>query len=211
MTKQQSGAYQDLFVANMMENREGYFVDIGSAHAINSNNTIYLEKNLKWSGLCIEIDSRFNSSYSQRNCHYINDNALTIDYSSIFDSLNVVKHFDYLSLDIDELSINVLLLFPFDLFKPKIITVEHDAYLHGDKYRRRQRELLISQGYHLICKDVLVEQSHDFAPKTTIEPFEDWWILPEFFDDNLIVSAQSDREYGSDIVNKLYTYHNQNK
>ena len=121
-----SGANQDEFVANILNfNEKGYFLDIGSAHYKDSNNTVFFES-LKWEGICVEFDKKYNDGYYNRKCYYINQDALNIEYEKLFIEKNTPKIIDYLSLDIDTLSYDALIKLPFDEYKFKIITIEHD-------------------------------------------------------------------------------------
>ncbi len=46
---------QDKFIAELFSNKKnGIFIDIGAYDGVNLSNTFYLEKNLYWSGICIE-------------------------------------------------------------------------------------------------------------------------------------------------------------
>ena len=167
----QASAYQDRFVANLLKfKRDGFYLDIGSCHAESCNNT-YCFEGLGWKGICIEMDSAHNESYTKRTCKYINADATKIDYSKLLE--NAPKMIDYLSLDIDALSTTVLEMIPFNDYSFKVITIEHDFYINGDKYRSRQRKILKENGYILLCADVLVPLSHDTKPNWS---FEDWWI-----------------------------------
>jgi hypothetical protein len=199
-----SAQFQDKFISNIFEyKQQGCFIDIGSADAILCNNTYLLESEYDWNGICIEFDSKYNKSYESRKCNFLNQDATDISYDELFREYNIPYIIDYLSLDIDELSYKVLNILPFDKYKFKVITIEHDYYLHGDKYRNEQRKILNNNGYMLLCEDVLVEQSGSNPPKTTFEPFEDWWIKPEFFSENMINKIKCTGEYPSDIILKF--------
>lgn len=169
----QSQASQDKFVANILKfKRNGFYLDIGSCHAVSTNNT-YAFEDLGWKGICIEMDPQHNDSYAQRNCKFINADATKIDYEKLLTENNAPGVIDYLSLDIDELSTTVLKCLPLDKYIFSVVTIEHDYYIHGGKYRDRQREILSDAGYILVCPDVLVPLSHDTKPNCS---FEDWWI-----------------------------------
>jgi hypothetical protein len=173
--KYQSQASQDKFVAKILNfKRDGFYLDIGSCDAVSCNNTLAFE-DLNWEGVCVEIDEQHAESYKQRTCHYIKDDALKVNYASLLQALNFPKRIDYLSLDIDGLSTQVLKLLPFDDYEFSVITIEHDAYIHGDKYRAEQREFLNSKGYILFCANVLVPVSDDTKEGSD---FEDWWVNP---------------------------------
>ena len=65
-----SQAGQDQWILEKTNSkRRGYFVDIGAYDGINYSNTLYLEKNLNWSGICIEPDVKtYESLIINRNC-----------------------------------------------------------------------------------------------------------------------------------------------
>jgi hypothetical protein len=79
-------AEQDKFVLNVLKNKKnGYFLEIGSNHPIDINNSYLLEKNYNWKGIMVEYDSKFLSLYKQHrpnSIHVIND-ATKVDYNKI--------------------------------------------------------------------------------------------------------------------------------
>jgi hypothetical protein len=196
-----SDAKQDQFVANILDfKKDGYCVDIGSCHSIISNNTFYFQS-LDWTSVSVEIESGYNDSYSSRKSGvHLNENALEVNYKEIFEEYEFPKSIDYLSLDVDALSLNVLRILPFDDYHFKVITIEHDGYLYGDKYREQQRNILSSHGYLLLCGNVYVEQP-GYEGKEC--PFEDWWIYPSEFDQELIDKIKSENEYPSKIISRF--------
>lgn len=197
----QADAKQDQFAANMVGfKKNGFYLDIGSCHSMISNNTFFFES-LDWKGICVEINSEFNESYNNRkDCTYLNQDATQIDYNSLFEKNNFPKVIDYLSLDVDTLSLTVLDKLPLDKYRFRVITIEHDAYLYGDEYRGKQREMLEQNGYLLICSNVFVQQHGWTRPNCD---FEDWWIDPNEFSQELIEMIKSESEYPSDIINKF--------
>lgn len=196
-----SDAKQDQFVANILNfKKDGYCVDIGSCNSITSNNSYYFQ-NDDWTSISVEIESLYNESYSSRkNGVHLNENALGIDYKKQFEEYEFPKSIDYLSLDVDTLSLDVLKLLPLDEYRFKVITIEHDGYLYGDKYREPQRGILNSHGYLLLCSNVYVEQP-GYEGKEF--PFEDWWIDPSEFDNDLIERLKCDSTLPSVIISKF--------
>lgn len=169
----QSQASQDKFVAKILNyKRDGYYLDIGSCDAVSTNNS-YAFESLGWKGICIEFDSSHNDSYKARNCKHINDDATKIDYIRLLEENNAPIMIDYLSLDIDALSTEVLKKLPLDKYIFSVITIEHDQYIHGGIFRDEQRRILTDAGYVLYCGDVLVPLQSDTKPDTS---FEDWWL-----------------------------------
>jgi hypothetical protein len=201
MSQFYSDAKQDQFVANILNfKKDGYCVDIGSCHSIISNNTYYFQS-LGWTSISVEIESGYNDSYSTRKQGvHLNENALEIDYKSVFEEYVFPKSIDYLSLDVDTVSLNVLRVLPLDEYRFKVITIEHDGYLYGDKYREQQRGLLQSHGYLLLCSNVYVEQP-GYEGKEF--PFEDWWIDPSEFSEELIEKIKCDNTLPSVIIFKF--------
>jgi len=201
MTQFYSDAKQDQFAANILKfKKDGYCVDIGSCHSVISNNTYYFQ-GLDWTSISIEIERGYNESYSTRtNGVHLNKNALEVNYKETFEEYEFPKSIDYLSLDVDTLSLDVLRILPLDEYRFKVITIEHDGYLYGDKYRDQQRNLLNSYGYLLVCSNVYVEQP-GYEGKEC--PFEDWWIDPSEFDSDLIEKIKCDNTLPSVIISKF--------
>ena len=168
---------QDLF-AMAIAGSNGIFVDIGSADPTHNNNTYLLEKN-GWKGICVEYNSEHNHKYSSRqNSSYINFDATLLNYKEIFTRLEYPPTIDYLSLDVDENTNSMFRVIPFDDYKFRCITIEHDAYLAGPAPREFQRYVLTQRGYFLLFGNIFVEGLSDHGPN---EAFEDWWVHPAFF------------------------------
>ena len=45
---------QDQWVADVLGNRAGYFLDFGAFDGVTISNTLYLERSLGWTGICVE-------------------------------------------------------------------------------------------------------------------------------------------------------------
>lgn len=169
-----SQAQQDLFVlkqTNFLKN--GLFVDIAAAHAIEINNTYILEKNYNWDGISIEIDSKYNESWKERKTKYLNLDAFSVDYKKIFDELlkkhnKKFKHLNYLSLDLEppELTNKLLHFLPLNEFTFDVITYEHDSYRVGEKYKNDAKCYLTNLGYSLVSENIMNEGL----------VFEDWYV-----------------------------------
>jgi hypothetical protein len=195
-----SDAQQDEFAIRINNGKNnGFYLDIGSCGAYSSNNTALFEA-YSWNGICVELDKNYASSYSTRSCTLIIADALKLNYSSIFNQCNAPNSIDYLSLDVDQASVDVLKILPHDLYRFKVITIEHDAYLYGDKYRGEQRKILSELGYHLLCSNVYVQQP-GFERKECA--FEDWWIDPVHVDLTKFLKIQCDGKYPIDIINSF--------
>ena len=85
-----SQACQDVFVTYMLKYKEcGSFVEIGSNHPINGNNTYVLETKFGWKGLMVEYDTQYGELYMNErpnSIHQLKD-ARLVDYRGILDKL----------------------------------------------------------------------------------------------------------------------------
>lgn len=196
-----SDAKQDQFVANILDfKKDGYCVDIGSCHSIISNNT-YFFQSLDWTSISVEIEHGYNETYSTRKKGvHLNENALEVNYKEVFEEYEFPKVIDYLSLDVDTLSLDVLKVLPFDEYTFRVITIEHDGYIYGDTYREQQRKILTEHGYLLLCSNVYVEQS-GYEGKEC--PFEDWWVYPSEFSKKLTKKIKCENTLPSEIIKKF--------
>ena len=176
-----------------MSKTNGTYLEIGSGDPIYGNNTYLLEKDFKWKGLSIDINDFYKKKFIEKRLNnFICENALNINYSELL--LNNKEIFkdniiDYLQIDCDpcENSYEILLKIPFDKYKFKIITFEHDYYNDKNKIiRQKSRDYLLNKGYQLIAGNI--------SPNDFNNPFEDWWINPKLINinENLI---DIDKEY----------------
>jgi hypothetical protein len=170
-----SQASQDEFVYTLLypilgKHDAGYYLEIGAGEPTYFNNSNFFENSLDWTGVSIDILEKLVEPWNltRRNPLLIED-ATQADYASILQSFPQV--IDYLSLDIDGYYDIVLKQIPFNDHIFKVITIEHDAYRYGDIFRKKERTILSSLGYLLLCPNV------SFSGLT----FEDWWIHPSAF------------------------------
>lgn len=192
---------QDEFVANLLKfKRDGYYVDIGSCASTGSNNSYFFESQLNWKGICIEKNPIFNDSYKERSCRYVNQDALTIDYEKMFKEENMPLSIDYLSLDIDEASVDALRKLPLKKYRFKVITIEHDSHVHGDLYKKPQREILIKNGYFLLCSEVLNQSGINIGQE---HGWEDWYCDPAYFNPEELDHLISHRLSTEQIMQKF--------
>jgi len=154
---------QDRFVTEVLNNKlNGYFVDIGAGHPKEINNTFYLEKKLGWNGLSIDMgpENEFchieagttkheflNLWETTRSSEFVCGNALKLDYEKLFDERSVPETIDYLSIDLEpaDITYECLLKIPFEKYKFKIVTFEHDLYRDPEnniKYLNGARDFL---------------------------------------------------------------------
>lgn len=195
MDKYNGQANQDRFVLNMLNKKyNGYFLEIGSNHPINYNNSYILEKSYQWKGILVEYDESFLPLYKQfrPNSYPIIGNAITVDYKKILEELQYPKNMDYLQIDLDvdnRSTLDTLLNLNntiFDEYKFATITFEHDIY-RGDFFNTKEisRKIFKDRGYILLFPDVKVFWLGNF------QPFEDWYVHPDLVDMKLINKIMS--------------------
>lgn len=192
----QSG--QDKWVIETLNKKDGFFVDVGAYDGIQTSNTFALEL-MGWNGICIEANPDvFMQLEKNRKCTVI-DQAVTncaglVLFSGDRINLNsgakvwgntldkmlktweAPKVIDYLSIDIEGHEYTSLKDFPFDQYKFKLITIEHNLYCDGPKNKELLFNLLSSKGYERVKEDV---KCLDTNPLYYMQPYEDWYKLRE--------------------------------
>jgi hypothetical protein len=181
-----SQSYQDYFVLSVLKHKQnGYFVEIGTNHPSENNNTCILHKHYNYKGLMVEYVRDFEHLYREQrpSCNYIIGDARNIPYKQFLDENQYPKNIDYLQIDLDvdnKSTLDTLELFDntvFDTYKFATVTFEHDIY-RGDYFNTRQksREIFLRRGYILLFANVSVFwQGADC-------PYEDWYVHPELVD-----------------------------
>jgi len=174
-----SQVYQDLFILSVLKGkRNGTFLEVGGAGPGKGNNTTLLEYKFDWKGVSIEYDEKFINEYraARPKTTLLHQDALKTDYSHLLKTHFTNNVIDYLQLDIEPASntYKCLLKIPFDEYKFRVITYEHDYYADISRsYREKSRDYLRSKGYILVVNDVSPDG---------ICTFEDWWIHPDLVD-----------------------------
>jgi len=91
---------------------------------------------------------------------------------NILNEFNAPSIIDYLSLDVEGQEYNILKTFPFDKYKFRCITVEHNAPHIGPKQQILIRELLENNGYKF-------EKGNDDVNNWKHGPIDDFYIFPD--------------------------------
>lgn len=191
---------QDRFALELI-GPSGYFLDLGAgwdAVTLNSN-TLLLEE-MGWDGISVEGDPthaerrKSKCIRSKVVCTYIPQTTI----KEILDSNNAPKVIDYVSIDIDPVSIDALNNFPFDEYEFKVMTFEHDIYRAGPEQKNQAYELLTSKGYVRLCNNVNVPESMGLGLY-----FEDWWVNPKYFSQEFIERNTFDGQLGTYITSNI--------
>lgn len=170
---------QGLFAYLMNERKEaGTYIDVGCRDPYRTNNTWFLEKTLGWTGISIDIVD-YSSTWMDRTSTFVQMDALTGDFDSLYKKHEIPTVVDYLTHDLEGNGDRYkgLIRMPFDDHEYKVITIEHDAYRGYDLTERQpQREFLQKRGYLLVAADV---RSHAGDVQ------EDWWVHPNHISSDL--------------------------
>jgi len=180
--KNYSQALQDIFVLSILDGKEnGTYIEIGSAGPFSGNNTALLETDFNWRGFSLDIDSEAVEKFNaERKNKCILLDATKANFNTLIHEYKLGDTIDYLQLDIDpsEITYNVLTAIPFNKYKFRVITYEHDYYVDPSLgYRERSRVFLKSKGYKLVVSDIAPDNNSSF---------EDWWVHPDLVDPKIL-------------------------
>ena len=198
MRKGFSQAGQDLFVLEILDDKRfGTFLEVGSQDPIALSNTFLLESEYGWTGIGVEISRKFANKYNRvRLSKCIRADATKIDYLELVESYNLPKVIDYLSLDIEPglNTLKALISIPFDSYKFRVITFEHDFYANklNNQVRSFSRSILESLGYVLVVEDVMMAGNI----------FEDWWVNPNYVSKEKIARFKNKEIEGLNVATK---------
>lgn len=173
-----SQVLQDMFVLSMLQGKKnGTYLEIGGGKPFHGNNTALLEQTFNWNGVSLELNPKLVEEYrDNRKNKILQVNALEVDYSELLAALSQEGIVDYLQVDCEpsKVTYEIMTKIPFDQFKFRVITYEHDHYVDmTGSFRQKSRDFLLDKGYQLVVNDV----SPDGA-----STFEDWWVHPDLVD-----------------------------
>jgi FkbM family methyltransferase len=158
---------QDKFVTDVLkEKTNGTFLDIGCHHYKNISNTYYLEKELGWTGIGIDVECRFEQDWidNRPNSKFVCADATTIDYNQLLSENNMPEVIDYLTIDLEPPITTFRALE--ELFKTnykfRVITFETDYYRErlgwtSEPTREMSRKLFQERGYILVKEESEVD------------------------------------------------------
>ena len=198
-------ANQDKFVVNILKDKmNGFFLEIGSNHPIQINNTYILEKNYNYKGIMIEYNEEYLPLYKiyRPNSYHIINDATKINYKEVFNNNNVPFNIDYLQIDLEVSNGSTLRTLEklneevFDKYKFATITFEHDIYATNfNDTRAKSREIFNKNGYICVFKDISNDKN----------PYEDWYVHPELVDMNYITILQekNNKNYKQSVISYI--------
>jgi hypothetical protein len=173
--KNYSKHFQDLFVLSLLNGKQnGTYLEIGSGDPFIHNNTALLETEFDWKGISVDNQGAlcYNFKEKRKNTIICAD-ATEIGWLDLFDKHCMEPVIDYLQIDCDEVSIDILENIPFKQYGFRVITFEHDKYRLGDEIKNKAREILTQYGYIPLVNDVAFKEDC---------PYEDWYVHPGLVD-----------------------------
>ena len=200
-------AEQDKFVLNILkEKKSGFFVEIGSNHPININNTYILETKYQWKGIMIEYEKKYLPLYKQHrpnSAHIIYD-ATQLDYKKMFEAINVPLEADYLQVDLEAYNGSTMKTLQkldneiFDKYKFATVTFENDiCHTNIGNLREVSRNIFKNRGYVCVFQDI-----HNREPQYV---YEDWYVHPDLVDMNYVnqlINNNSEKYVDNPITQK---------
>ena len=189
------------------------FLDIGCRDPKEGSNSLLLEQN-GWQGLCVDIDDHCQAFEEKRKTPFFKVDSTGEEFISILLKHFPKRHIDYISLDVDEASLQTLENLLKNNFNCSFMTFEHDYHYvlsnarvlchkknaswdyqgtdrkkeHIESCKFKSKSLLEKKGYKLLFENVC------FYEKTTNQwphPWEDWWINPALFDHKYLTYLES--------------------
>ena len=188
---------QDKWVCEALSyKRDGFFLDIGANNGVFFSNTLYLEKELGWSGVCIEPGLfPYRKLIKNRKCvcvrYFITDKNEIINFKEfhyghgsiqgiqkvegirldkLLPMLNCPEKIDYVSLDVEGVEDKVLSGFPFDKYQVSLWTIEHNLTQTGPELKNKIKEIMEKNDYRIVVEDL---QHNNIS-------FEDWYVHKSF-------------------------------
>jgi hypothetical protein len=193
---------QDEFIANLFDFKKGgTFLDISCWQPIVASNSYTLENQFDWSGFCFDLlnaESMFQWS-SHRTSKFAQMDASSTELTSYlkneFPNGAVI---DYVSLDVDGLATVKALERVVDAgIRFKAATFEHEYYLYNEKYRDMSRSIMKDLGLVPLFSDIKCHTVNLVSPDkiNDTESFEDWFIDPKYFGEDILTIQASDLYY----------------
>jgi hypothetical protein len=173
---------QDIFVLSMLNGlHNGTYLELGAGWPEHVSNTALLERQFGWSGVSLDyVDDYPEMWRAAGRKSFVQGNGQTVDFGQLLRTMPAV--IDYLSVDCDPgaITFEILQRVPFDQYKFKIITFEHENHCEGPAIKIASRKFLLDLGYVLVANNI---SAHGIACD-----YEDWYAHPDLIDAERIQS-----------------------
>ena len=167
---------QDIWVLSMLDGlHNGTYLDIGAGWPEHISNTALLELQFGWHGVSLDYQDVYPDMWqAAARKSFVKGNGQTINFDQLLSNMPPI--IDYLSIDCDpgRITFEILQRIPWDRYKFRLITFEHECYSEGPVIKDASRKFLQSQGYKLVVNNI----SH----MGVAIDYEDWWAHPDLVD-----------------------------
>ena len=198
----QSQARQDDFVVSVLGGKKGgCWLELGGNHPITISNTYYLEKELGWSGITVEMDPKWHPLYQQYrpNMFAVIADATSVNYLEQIRNLKMPHDIDYLQIDLEPsnrsplTALEILDRTVMGEYHFNVVTFEHDIYTgnHFDT-RNKSRDIFARRSYIRLFSNVYCNQTH--------WPFEDWYCFPTVLSHATANKIKADLRYSDEGI-----------
>jgi hypothetical protein len=167
---------QDIWVLSMLDGLcNGTYLEIGAGWPEHISNTALLELDFGWHGVSLDYQDVYPDMWlAAGRKSFVKGNGQTVDFNMLLADMPPV--IDYLSVDCDPgwRSFEILQRIPWEQYKFRLITFEHDCHAEGPAIKNVSREFLWSQGYQLVANNI--------SENGIAIDYEDWWAHPDLVD-----------------------------
>jgi len=198
ITHNYSQADQDIWVLSMLDGlHNGTYLDIGAGWPEYINNTALLELQFGWCGVSLDYQDVYPDMWAAAGRKsFVKGNGQTVDFDQLLSNMPSV--IDYLSIDCDPgfRTFDILQRVPWDRYKFRLITFEHECYAEGPEIKHASRDFLWSHGYELVANNI--------SDQGIACDYEDWWAHPDLVDSDRLRLYQSVDDTVKDYQRYLY-------
>jgi len=189
---------QDIWVLSMLDGlHKGTYLEIGAGWPEHISNTALLELQFGWHGVSLDYQDVYPEMWaSVGRKSFVKGNGQTVDFDQLLSNMPLT--IDYFSIDCDPgwVTFEILQRVPFDQYKFRLITFEHDCHAEGPAIKDASRKFLWSLGYELVANNI----SH----MGIACDYEDWWAHPDLVDAGRLSIHRSVDDSIKDYQNYLY-------
>jgi hypothetical protein len=198
ITHNYSQSDQDIWVLSMLNGlHNGTYLDIGAGWPEHISNTALLELQFGWRGVSLDCQDIYPDMWAAAGRKsFVKGDGRIVDFDQLLSDMPPV--IDYLSIDCDpgRLTFEILQRVPWDRYKFRLITFEHECYAEGPEIKHASRDFLWSQGYQLVVNNI--------SENGIAIDYEDWWAHPDLVDTDQLRLHESVDESVKDYRQYLY-------